>query len=69
MKATKSSLVNVLEDAGLYMTGLHEPERRRLMFILNIPLPSVEDLYKIYIQTGGKVEVKSRRKAVNYIID
>ena len=41
----------------------------KIYFVLNIPLPSVEDLYKIYIQTGGKVEVKSRRKAVNYIFD
>jgi hypothetical protein len=41
----------------------------KIYFILDIPLPSVEDLYKIYTQTGGKVLIKSRKKAVNYIID
>ena len=41
----------------------------KIYFVLNIPLPSVEDLYKIYIQTGGKVLIKSRKKAANYIFD
>ena len=41
----------------------------KIYFVLDIPLPSVEDLYKIYIQTGGKVIIKSRKKAVNYNID
>jgi len=40
----------------------------KIYFVLGLPLPTAESLLNTYIATGGKVMIKSRKKAVNFTL-
>ena len=66
MKATKKSYEETLADLQMYMTGLHDTERRLELFYREVPLNPVADTQrtKIFEELHGKALSDLRKKNV-----
>ena len=56
-KSSNKSVTNVLAELHTYLTGLHEPERRRWLFIKNVPLD-----YRTKITINGVTDTPANFK-------
>jgi hypothetical protein len=64
MKATKKSYAETLADLQMYMTGLHDMERRLELFYRNVPLTdaALTERIRIYEELSSKSLIELRNK-------
>ena len=64
MKATKKSYAETLADLQMYMTGLHDMERRLELFYRNVPLvdTALTERTRIYEELSSKSLIELRNK-------
>jgi hypothetical protein len=73
MQATKKSYAETLADLQMYMTGLHDFERRMELFYRNVPLTDAADTkrQRIFEELSGKLLIDLRKqdaKAADIIV-